>query len=498
MPFSTAGTFPIGTHGSGRTARHRKTEPPLGLNNDPLGVFTVVEKDGAPAIRVSGEVFGAITTKEEFGNCHIRVEYKWGEKKWPPREQPKHYRDTGILYWCIGEHGAGSGAWMRSVECNIMERGVGQWWAVAGTYVDIEGRKVVLEKEPSVPYRGESPGETCILWQPGAPAVHDGRRYHFAARSGEGRRVERVRGDCVGQRRHSPAERRGRARGHESALQRRRDAKCALTRGKIQLQSEGAEVFFRKAEVRPHRRRFRRHCSNTFRRARRTRRVSFRSSARRARRTGRSAARANSSWRMAWRRRRGGMGLWWFTNRTFTNFVLRGEFVQEQPIADSGVFVRFPNPGNDPWVAVKRGHEFEIGDPNPENPTWRTGSMYPFKAATKANTRALGEWNSVRDGLRRARLFGAHQRRSRDDVERPEAAQRLGLHRPAELQRQQDGAVPQSARSRSCRPERNHERPAHLSSSAYRLRRMCSTATAPAIQQLRARGLPNRALACGP
>jgi len=68
--------------------------------------------------------------------------------------------------------------------------------------------------------------------------------------------------------------------------------------------------------------------------------------------------------------------------------------VQEQPIADSGVFVRFPNPGNDPWVAVKRGHEFEIGDPNPENPTWRTGSMYPFKASTRANTRELGQWNS--------------------------------------------------------------------------------------------------------
>ena len=83
--------------------------------------------------------------------------------------KPKHYRDTGILYWCVGEHGAGSGAWMRSVECNIMERGVGQWWPVAGTSVDIEGRKVVLEKEPSVPYRGESPGETCILWQPGGP-----------------------------------------------------------------------------------------------------------------------------------------------------------------------------------------------------------------------------------------------------------------------------------------------------------------------------------------
>jgi hypothetical protein len=90
----------------------------------------------------------------------------------------------------------------------------------------------------------------------------------------------------------------------------------------------------------------------------------------------------------------GGMGLWWFSGRTFTNFVLRGEFLQEQPIADSGVFVRFPNPANDPWIAVHQGHEMEIGDPQPEDPTWRTGSIYPFAASTRANTRPLGEWNT--------------------------------------------------------------------------------------------------------
>ena len=83
----------------------------------------------------------------------------------------------------------------------------------------------------------------------------------------------------------------------------------------------------------------------------------------------------------------GGMGLWWFAGRQFTNFVLRGEFVQEQEIADSGVFLRFPDPGKDPWVAVHKGHEMEIGDPAPKDPTWRTGSIYPFQASVKA---ALG------------------------------------------------------------------------------------------------------------
>lgn len=89
----------------------------------------------------------------------------------------------------------------------------------------------------------------------------------------------------------------------------------------------------------------------------------------------------------------GGMGLWWFSGRMFTNFVLRGEFLQEQPIADSGVFVRFPNPAGDPWNAVKQGHEMEIGDPQPEDPTWRTGSIYPFAASSRANTLPLGQWN---------------------------------------------------------------------------------------------------------
>lgn len=93
----------------------------------------------------------------------------------------------------------------------------------------------------------------------------------------------------------------------------------------------------------------------------------------------------------------GGMGLWWFSGRMFTNFVLRLEFVQEQTAADSGLFLRFPDPGSDPWIAVKQGHEVEIGDPEPapENPTWRTGSIYPFQASLRANTRPAGQWNTL-------------------------------------------------------------------------------------------------------
>jgi len=87
------------------------------------------------------------------------------------------------------------------------------------------------------------------------------------------------------------------------------------------------------------------------------------------------------------------MGLWWYTNQSFTNFVLRGEWKQEQELADSGIFVRFPHPGKDPWVAVKQGHEMEIGDPAPQKPEEMTGSIYPFNPPAEAPVRPVGQWN---------------------------------------------------------------------------------------------------------
>jgi hypothetical protein len=368
---------------------------PIGLNTDPLGVFSVVSIDGAPAIRISGQVFGALTTREEYGNVHIRAEYKWGEKKWPPRHEAGHYRDSGILYWCVGQHGAGSGAWMRSVECNIMERGVGQWWSVAGAYCNVEGRRVTLEQEPNIPYRGESPGEQVILWQPGGPTVvagvsegvtspldpeHPHGQWNVCEVMAWGNAALHLLNGRVVLALTNPRYAQG---GRETPLR----------RGKVQIQSEGAEVFYRKIEVRvlaqvpvelwghvPGGKDDEAGFQPLFGKT------------------------AGEGWKQCGPGHFtlangvatgvGGMGLWWHTNRMFTNFVLRGEWVQEGDIADSGLFLRFPDPGNDPWVAVHKGHEMEIGDPAPQDPTWRTGSIYPFAAAvTTACVKPYGEWN---------------------------------------------------------------------------------------------------------
>jgi len=107
-----------------------------GLNTDPKHVFTVVTVDGAPAIRISGEMFGALTSREEYGDFHLRLEFKWGEKKWPPKENAA--RDSGILYDAVGEPGAADNkAWMRSLECQVQEHDTGDFWGVGGTGVDV-------------------------------------------------------------------------------------------------------------------------------------------------------------------------------------------------------------------------------------------------------------------------------------------------------------------------------------------------------------------------
>src|SRR5436190_5756360 len=141
---------------------------PISPNHDPRNVFTVTNLNGETVIHVSGEAYGAITTHDEFGNFHARLEFKWGEKRWPPRATVG--RDSGILYCCVGKPNPGTG-WMTSIENNIMERGIGQWWSVNGSIIDVEGEWITPEMESHIPYKKEGDGEKNILYRKGAPRI---------------------------------------------------------------------------------------------------------------------------------------------------------------------------------------------------------------------------------------------------------------------------------------------------------------------------------------
>lgn len=86
----------------------------------------------------------------------------------------------------------------------------------------------------------------------------------------------------------------------------------------------------------------------------------------------------------------GGMGMLWYAERPFKDFVLRLQYKVEDKKDNAGVFVRFPDPGNDPWIAVRQGHEVQIKEGVGEK---TTGAIYDFKGPDAQNSKPPGQWN---------------------------------------------------------------------------------------------------------
>ena len=94
-------------------------------------------------------------------------------------------------------------------------------------------------------------------------------------------------------------------------------------------------------------------------------------------------------------RSEGGLGLLWYTRQEFTNYSLKLDWklVKDD---NGGVFVGFPNPGNDPYIAVNQGYEIQIDAS--DLPDRTTGAIYTFKGADSlavaASLKPLGQWNA--------------------------------------------------------------------------------------------------------
>jgi hypothetical protein len=106
-----------------------------GRDKDPDRVYTIVDQiDGAPAIRISGQWYGGIVTKDRYTNYRVITEFRWGNVTWGDRKNKA--RDSGILLHVQGEDGNNNknihGAWARSVEYQILEGGTGDIWLVNG------------------------------------------------------------------------------------------------------------------------------------------------------------------------------------------------------------------------------------------------------------------------------------------------------------------------------------------------------------------------------
>ena len=222
---------------------------------DPDKVFSVVDQiDGAPAIRVSGQYYGAFITKKSYSDYHLIVEFRWGPATWGGRKD--RTKDSGILLHCQGPDGNTgadfNGPWMLSQECQIIEGGVGDFIMVGGhnkdgknivpkltvtASKDRDGEPVFDLKGPATTFQGarvnwygRDPDWKDVLGFRGKDDVEspDGKWTHLEVICDGSKITNIVNGKVVNSGTNS-----------------------TLTHGKIIFQSEGAEIYFRRIDLVP-------------------------------------------------------------------------------------------------------------------------------------------------------------------------------------------------------------------------------------------------------
>jgi hypothetical protein len=104
-----------------------------GKNSDPDHVIAI--EDGAihfykDALEGSTVVMGYVATEKEYGDFHLRVQYRWEAKKFQPRYTMK--RDAGLYYHIIGpDH-----VWPQSLEYQVQQTDVGDFLALFGVQAE--------------------------------------------------------------------------------------------------------------------------------------------------------------------------------------------------------------------------------------------------------------------------------------------------------------------------------------------------------------------------
>lgn len=199
------------------------------------GVFSVAELNGEKLIRISGEINGSLATQESFENYHLRLVYRWGDVVYSRR-------NSGLLYHSFGDFGVAIGTWMPNIELQLMHGNVGDTYLMANTICETaavrnpdtnqfvytpdadliafgehaNGRMIRKRAD------GENPlGEwnTIDLYCYGRTAVHVVNGVTVMVNNNTGVYENGVIGP--------------------------------LTAGKIQIQSEGAELFVKSIDVKP-------------------------------------------------------------------------------------------------------------------------------------------------------------------------------------------------------------------------------------------------------
>ncbi len=170
---------------------------PAAKDADPAKVFTV--RDGV--IVCAGMPFGYLITEKDYGDYVLKVQWRWGEKK-----PEKGTRNSGVFVHVIGP----DRIWPKAVEAQLMADHAGDFWLVDNFKLKVDPKR----QDPKIArhyYRMRDHVEKPIgAWN----------QYEITCRGGTVRLV--INGQLVNE-----------------------GTDAEATRGKILLQSEGAEIHFK-------------------------------------------------------------------------------------------------------------------------------------------------------------------------------------------------------------------------------------------------------------
>jgi len=99
------------------TSYQGKKEEIFGIHEGTIHVYPK-QTDG------STQTFAGLFTKKEYQNYLLSLEYKWGEKKFAPRDN--FVRDAGVIVHVYGE----DTIWPNGIECQIQEGDTGDLWVI--------------------------------------------------------------------------------------------------------------------------------------------------------------------------------------------------------------------------------------------------------------------------------------------------------------------------------------------------------------------------------
>ena len=219
---------------------------PIGYDKNLYDLFTVTEEAGEPVLRVSGETYGCVISNQSYRNYHLRLQVKFGQKRWEPRLEKA--LDSGLLYHSVGDAGVDYWlSWMRSFEFQVMQSGTtegnsGDFWSIAGTKADIKISQPDPEKRT---YYYDPEGEWLTVGSRGVTNFcgtedhnsPEGEWTTLELICYEGQSVHIVNGEVV----MALKNLRYTDKGEDKPL----------VEGRLQLQSEAGEVFYKGIEIRP-------------------------------------------------------------------------------------------------------------------------------------------------------------------------------------------------------------------------------------------------------